>query len=173
MIRMNHCLAALFLCAAPAAQAAPLSQADCDAIFATYGIVPNECPAAPGIAVAGIPALTDRQIESNIFFVAGGTTLDAAANARLERLALVLETAPLKSACLRFVGYADAPDQNGKNLALSARRAEVVADYLRKRLAQPARILAASGAGDSDPLPGFPATADENRRVAIFAGACP
>ncbi len=162
---------ALALGLATAASAQGLSPADCEEIRLQYGVTP---PACTGNTVAGTPTagLTDRMRESHIFFLGGGARLDAQAQAQLAKLVAVLETAPLKNACLKLVGHSDSVGAEAANVVLSQRRADVISEFLTRALTNPARVELAIGIGESQPLPGFAPTAAENRRVEVFARDC-
>ena len=116
--------------------------------------------------------LTERERESHVFFPEGGASLGKAAQRQLDALSRVLATGLLGSACLKLEGHADASGTVEGNLRLSLARAEAVAGYLRQRLDRAERVVLVTGEGASRPLPGYPATAAENRRVAVLARRC-
>lgn len=118
-------------------------------------------------------ALTARDRESHVFFLSGGAELDAEAIGQIDRLARVLDTAPLRTACIQLVGHADTPAEPEVNVPLSQQRAEAVARRLRPLIGDPSRLRPAIGAGATRGLPGFPTDADQNRRVEILLGPCP
>jgi len=125
--------------------------------------------AAPLAAQDLPPAL----VESHIFFTDGGSTLDGAAEEQIARLAAVLETGPMRTACLKLVGHADSSGPAGINETVGLERARAVAAALSGRLSRPGRIEAVTSAGETAPLALLPATDPRQRRVAILARTCP
>jgi outer membrane protein OmpA-like peptidoglycan-associated protein len=72
-------------------------------------------------------------------------------------------------------GHADARGGDQDNLALSFRRATVVAGLLQE-LGVPSRRALVQAAGDHEPVEGLAPLADENRRVVVAprdAAGCP
>ena len=70
----------------------------------------------------------------------------------------------LASVRVRIEGHTDSSGSRALNLDLSKRRAEAVADFLVS-LGISRDRLEVEGYGYDRPLPGLPASADENRRV--------
>lgn len=194
MVRIVSATLLLVLAASIVRAAQPAAVADvCAEIMSQYGIAPDGCdpetdarresvevrePAtgADGRAVPAYytnPALEGIELDSNIFFSGGGSALDARARARLDLLAEVLELPRVSGVCLKLVGHSDASGPASANEKISLKRAQVVADYLRQRLARPDRIEEIVAAGESDPLPRIDAEDPWNRRVTIWARPCP
>jgi outer membrane protein OmpA-like peptidoglycan-associated protein len=109
----------------------------------------------------------------HVYFQRGGTRLDEGGEDRLHLLARVLDTGLMRGACIALAGHADTQGAPGANERLSLRRAERVAEVLRARMADPARLLEVRGMGDRQPLPGIDPASPLNRRVAILARPCP
>jgi len=155
----------------------------CAELSSAGGALPPSCttldqaeapPAMPRIpAVTADGSLTLETQESHIFFTGGGTALDDAAQRQLGQLIAVLETPPLRDACLRLVGHSDASGGADINREIAAKRAETVATILRAGLLDPNRIAEVDSAGEDAPLLGLDAEAPQQRRVAIHARRCP
>ncbi len=174
-IRLLFSLLLVLMGAPQLALAQTLSVQDCEDIVLRYGIEPQECSTiGPDAAQPVAPSiLTQRMVESHIFFKRGGTRLDRNAIAQLKKIARVLETKPLSGSCLKLVGHSDSIGSVQANLSLSRKRAEVVSHYLGNILGDPGRIELVVGNGESNPLSGFAPEAPENRRVEILARKCP
>lgn len=173
------------------AQSAAAAQV-CAEIMADYGIAPEGCdPEADARRAATEPQKTSARatakadpagslaklepemIDSNIFFAAGGAKLDATAIERLDLLAAVLAPDVVGRACLQLVGHSDSSGPAEPNRAISLKRANAVANYLRPLLDDPSRIEAVVAVGEDEPLPGIAADDPINRRVTILARDCP
>lgn len=111
--------------------------------------------------------------ESHIFFSKGGANLDGFALAQLQMLVPVLETSVMLQSCLHLVGHSDTSGGVSVNQDISLKRAQAVAQYLRRSLKNPSRIEAVSAVGETQPLAGLETTSPANRRVAILAHRCP
>lgn len=70
------------------------------------------------------------------------------------------------------VGYADSVGDDSYNVLLSYRRAKSVAALI-DRMALPAQRMTIRAAGSTDPLPGVPGNAKENRRVTVQINGTP
>ncbi|CUH67046.1 Inner membrane lipoprotein YiaD precursor [Thalassovita autumnalis] len=110
--------------------------------------------------------------ESHVFFPAGGSRLDAAAQAQIVQLSEVLNISFMRQTCLRLIGHSDSVGGASVNEALSLQRATQVAEVLKARLDDPTRVQEVLGVGEAQPLAGFATTAVENRRVEIWAKTC-
>ena len=165
--------AALIAIATPASAQINLSPSDCAALKEAYGVTNDECRAIMAeAAAADMSALSDRDLENNVFFPNGGTSFDAASIDQIRTLGQILETPLLRGSCVRLIGHADRTGDAAVNKRLSLARAMAVADELRSWLSNPGRITDISGAGDRQTLAGLAPGAPENRRVTIYAKAC-
>ncbi len=143
----------------------------CEAVFREYGVRSEVCN-APQPKPQPDRELTAQDRESHIFFLSGGSRLSPQMERQVVLLAGVLNTAPMKDACLRLTGHSDASGGRDANRRLSEQRAEVVAAALRLRLDRGDRVEEVRGVGEETPLEGWPSTARENRRVSIEARHC-
>ncbi len=173
---MSRIALILLLVLAPDSLAAQaLSANDCAEIRAAYGIIPQGCPAVADVAAPvralSEPAPSDR--ESHIFFPHGGSRVDPAGAAQIERLAAVLESPPVAGLCIRLTGHSDVSGAAAVNVRISRRRAEAVATALRPLMADNTRITEVRGLGEAEPLPSIDPTSSWQRRVAIELGRCP
>lgn len=148
------------------------AQAVCDQIYAQYQLVAEGCPPRDTAGASAAEGLAARMRESHVFFPAGGSRLDAAAQAQITQLSEVLKVSVMRQACLRLVGHSDSVGGAAANEALSLQRAVQVADMLKAQLDDPMRVQEVLGVGETRPLSGFATTAVENRRVEIWAKTC-
>ncbi|MDB4558973.1 OmpA family protein, partial [Amylibacter sp.] len=111
--------------------------------------------------------------ENNIFFRNGGDKLDAQAIQKLDTLGQILNTDILNSACLRLVGHSDASGPANLNAEMGLKRANVVAQYLRPKLADDLRIQEVMSDGETNTIQGIEPENALNRRVTIYARKCP
>ena len=160
----------------PALAAPPaLSPQDCAALWDAYGIAHDDCRTALSTTSrpnTPRPSLTAEDRQNNVFFLGGGSDLDEEAAMQVRRLAQILNTGIMRASCVSLVGHADSSGAPRTNRILSVRRADAVADELRRWIDDPSRILRVQGAGSDQILRDFPSEAPENRRVTIFAGPC-
>lgn len=173
---LRYCRVILLLPLVPliwssASEAQP-AQAVCDEIYSQYKLVAEGCPARVPGGTGAENGLATGVGESHIFFPAGGSRLDAAAQAQITQLSEVLKVSVMRQACLRLVGHSDSVGGAAANEALSLQRAVQVADMLKAQLDDPMRVQEVLGVGETRPLSGFATTAVENRRVEIWAKTC-
>lgn len=104
---------------------------------------------------------------SQTAFDTGSATIKPGFRTTMDKLAEVVVRYAKTS--LSIVGHTDAEGTEANNRELSQRRAQAVADYLRTKNVNPAR-LAASGKGESEPVADNRTDAGRraNRRVEIF-----
>lgn len=138
-----------------------------------YGETYFDCADSAETGTTRQSAIDQETKESHIFFRNGGADLDRSALAQLTVLVPVLETSVLAQSCLYLVGHSDTSGGASVNHEISLMRAEAVADYLKRTLTNPVRVVGVSAAGETQPLAGIPTTSSDNRRVAIFAQDCP
>ncbi len=137
----------------------------------THMMVPPAVTAPPaGTQTASIatsrPVKPERVGASNLRlnFASGSAELNDADKARLAKLAQVLSLPALATRRTRIEGHTDASGSFRANTDLSRRRAQSVADYLVDSGVSASR-LEVVGFGSTQPLPGLPADAPQNRRV--------
>ncbi len=160
----------------------------CADILAQYGIAPEGCDPQDDVyekpkdeavvkVASAAPALlsqTQQELnENNIFFRKGGDKLDTQAIQKLDTLGQILNTSVLNSACLRLVGHSDASDPANLNAEMGLKRANVVAQYLRPKLADTSRIQDVISDGETNTIQGIEPENALNRRVTIYARKCP
>ncbi|MEO0485190.1 MAG: OmpA family protein [Pseudomonadota bacterium] len=157
------------------------------AVFGTILVLATAAPAgaavdcsaadAPGAphcpSDARIAALGQDYRENNVFFPRGGSTLDADAQAQIALLARVLSTEALSNTCLRLVGHSDSSGDRSVNQRISERRADAVEAKLGELMGPAALPMVAEGAGEDALLASLPSTHVAQRRVTIWARACP
>jgi outer membrane protein OmpA-like peptidoglycan-associated protein len=168
---------ALLVCLAAAlplraACAAPPAVVDSDTIVrslsapqvSTRGFVVEERPAAapPASASAG-------KINLDIRFGNDSNQLTPAATAQLAQLGAALNSAALAHTRFLIAGHTSATGDPGHNQQLSESRARSVRTYLVDHYGVDARRLEATGFGASRPLPQYPGSAVQQRRVEISA----
>lgn len=144
----------------------------CDQIFEQYQLIAEGCPARETVRTGARVGVEARMWESHVFFPAGGSRLDAAAQAQIVQLSEVLNISFMRQTCLRLIGHSDSVGGASVNEALSLQRATQVAEVLKARLDDPTRVQEVLGVGEAQPLAGFATTAVENRRVEIWAKTC-
>ncbi|WP_372887040.1 OmpA family protein [Shimia sp.] len=153
--------------------AAMSSQELCEKVYEQYGIRGADCEGAEAAApAAAAPEISAEMRESHVFFSAGGAGLDPRAEAQLAVLVAVLETAPMRNACLKLVGHSDSSGSAGRNHEIALARAGAVAERLRRGLEDGSRVRAVASEGEARPLPGFDGADPANRRVEILARPC-
>ncbi|WP_412026360.1 OmpA family protein [Burkholderia cepacia] len=129
-----------------------------------------QCGAAPAPApepAAAAPAAVEKiSLTGDAYFATDSATLTPKAQAALD--ALLSRQADRRFSRAAVTGYTDAVGSEAHNLALSRRRAESVASYLREHGLK-ADSVTATGRGEADPV-GSNDTAEgraSNRRVEI------
>lgn len=151
--------------AAPAARAPlPASDADADGVSDAN----DRCPGTP----RGTPVddqgcvMIEKVVLKGVNFATGSATLKAGAHDTLRAVASAMKVS--KSLEVEVGGYTDSVGDDGKNQALSQRRADAVKDFLVKEGVE-AKRLSTKGYGESNPADtnDTPAGRANNRRVAF------
>ncbi|RHW17096.1 OmpA family protein [Sphingomonas gilva] len=97
-------------------------------------------------------------------FELNSAEMTAGAKDRAKVFAQALNTPELRNSRFLIEGHTDSVGGRAANRELSQRRAQSVADFLVAQGVDRSR-LEVQGFGYDQPLPGKPASADENRRV--------
>lgn len=136
--------------------------------------VPSSSPQpTPVIAPSGAPSTQPAPVASNgkldleIGFDYNSDKLTPQGMRQLAVLARALNSPELNSAIFAIVGHTDAKGSDESNLRLSMLRANAVKDFLTATFDIPARRLAATGVGRTQPKNVTDPYAAENRRVEI------
>ena len=108
-----------------------------------------------------------QRINLAVTFVSGSAELTPAARAQAEVFANALMRPQLMNMRFEINGHTDAVGRRDRNLDLSQRRAQTVADFL-VRAGVSADRLVVHGYGPDQPLPHMRATAPQNRRVEVI-----
>jgi outer membrane protein OmpA-like peptidoglycan-associated protein len=121
--------------------------------------------ARPTASSASAPAPGPGQrVILRITFETGSAKLVAGARAQADALAQALLRPQLRNMHFMIEGHTDSVGRRDRNLDLSQRRAQTLADLLIAAGVAPDRLVV-RGYGPDRPLPGVPANAGENRRV--------
>jgi OOP family OmpA-OmpF porin len=107
-----------------------------------------------------------QRINLAVTFVTGSAELTPAARAQAQVFAESLMRPQLMNMRFEINGHTDAVGRRDRNLDLSQRRAQTVADFL-VRSGVSADRLVVHGYGPDRPLPHLRATAPQNRRVEV------
>jgi len=108
-----------------------------------------------------------QRINLAVTFVSGSAQLTPAARGAAQVFAQSLLTPQLANMRFEIDGHTDAVGRRERNLELSQRRAQAVADFLVRAGVSPDR-LDVHGYGPDRPLPNVRATAPQNRRVEVI-----
>jgi outer membrane protein OmpA-like peptidoglycan-associated protein len=108
-----------------------------------------------------------QRINLAVTFVSGSAQLTPAARTSAQIFAQSLMTPQLANMRFEIDGHTDAVGRRDRNLDLSQRRAQAVADFL-VRSGVTADRLDVHGYGPDRPLPSVRATAPQNRRVEVI-----
>ena len=108
-----------------------------------------------------------QRINLAVTFVSGSAELTPAARAQAQVFATALMRPQLMNMRFEINGHTDAVGRRDRNLELSQRRAQTVADFL-VRAGVSADRLVVHGYGPDRPLPHMRATAPQNRRVEVI-----
>ncbi|WP_396332037.1 OmpA family protein [Burkholderia anthina] len=130
------------------------------------GAAPAEPAAAAEPAPAPVPAIEHVNLAGDALFATGLATLTPAARASLDKLLSEREDRTYSQ--VTVTGYTDSTGSDASNLALSKRRAETVAGYLKTHGLH-AQSVSVTGRGSADPVASN-ATVEgraSNRRVDI------
>jgi outer membrane protein OmpA-like peptidoglycan-associated protein len=121
--------------------------------------------AAPIPGSSSAPAAGPGQrVILRVNFETGSARLAAGARAQADAFAQALLRPQLRNMRFMIEGHTDNVGRRDRNLDLSQRRAQTLADYLIAAGVARDR-LTVRGYGPDRPLPGMPANAGENRRV--------
>jgi outer membrane protein OmpA-like peptidoglycan-associated protein len=120
--------------------------------------------AAPPGASSVPPAGPGQRVNLRLNFETGSATLTAAARAQAQVFARSLLMPQLRTMRFLIEGHTDSVGVRARNIDLSQRRAQTLADFLAAAGVARDRLVV-RGYGPDRPLPGLPSTAGENRRV--------
>jgi outer membrane protein OmpA-like peptidoglycan-associated protein len=121
--------------------------------------------ASPSPSSSSVPAAGPGQrVNLRLTFLTGSATLTPAARAQAEVFARSLLMPQLRRMRFLIEGHTDSVGTRERNIALSQRRAQSLADFLAAAGVSRDR-LEVRGYGPDRPLPSLPSTAGENRRV--------
>lgn len=109
------------------------------------------------------------RLQLSVQFELASATISADSRALLARLGEAMNSPALSSTRFRIEGHTDASGDARANLALSARRAEGVRQFLVGERGVDASRLTAVGKGSSEPIDRTNPAAAANRRVVIVA----
>jgi len=107
-----------------------------------------------------------QRINLAVTFVSGSAELTAAARASAQVFAESLMRPQLMNMHFEINGHTDSVGRRDRNLDLSQRRAQSVADFLVRAGVSPDRLVV-HGYGPDRPLPGTRGTNPQNRRVEV------
>jgi outer membrane protein OmpA-like peptidoglycan-associated protein len=122
--------------------------------------IAERTPSSSAVPAAG----PGQRVNLRLNFVTGSATLTPAARAQAEVFARSLLMPQLRNMRFLIEGHTDSVGARDRNLALSQRRAQSLADFLVAAGVARDR-LEVRGYGPDRPLPNLPGTAGENRRV--------
>jgi len=125
---------------------------------------PRNLAARPPGASAVPAAGPGQRVILRINFETGSARLAAGARAQADAFAQALLRPQLRNMHFQIEGHTDSVGRRDRNLDLSQRRAQTLADYLIGAGVARDRLIV-RGYGPDRPLPGTPANAGENRRV--------
>jgi len=125
---------------------------------------PRQAAARPAPARPRIATGQPGRVNLRLSFGSGSSVLSSAAQAEVRAFAAALQRPQLANTRFMIEGHTDAGGSRAVNVNLSQRRAQAVADYMASQGVARTRIEV-RGYGYDRPLPGRPASADENRRV--------
>ena len=108
-----------------------------------------------------------------IHFAFNSDTLEKAYRDHLDRLAVVLNSASMKTNCVKITGHTDTVGTARYNFDLSRRRAKSVYDYLTAIDQIDKTRFTIEAAGESRPLPDKTGTSPYNRRVEFSSKSSP
>jgi OOP family OmpA-OmpF porin len=120
--------------------------------------------AAPAAASAVPAAGPGQRVNLRLNFETGSANLTAAARAQAQVFARSLLTPQLGRMRFLIEGHTDSVGARSRNVDLSQRRAQSLADFLIDAGVGRDRLVV-RGYGPDRPLPNLPSTAGENRRV--------
>lgn len=158
--------AALALVLSSVAAASPPALVDSQHIIRSL----QKAPAAQtrGLVVAARPTAAEvHRIALDIRFANDSDRLTPAAHAQLEELGTALTSPELASTRFVVAGHTSATGAADHNQHLSESRARAVRGYLVEHFHIAPDRLSSVGYGSARPLPDFPPTALEQRRVEI------
>ena len=107
-----------------------------------------------------------QRINLAVTFVTGSAELTPAARAQAQVFAESLQRPQLANMHFEINGHTDSVGRRDRNLDLSQRRAQTVADYLIRSGVSADRLVV-HGYGPDQPLPRMRGTAPQNRRVEV------
>ncbi|MCE5227983.1 OmpA family protein [bacterium] len=127
----------------------------------------NETAPSPEEGQPPVPKRMTLRISNDVLFERGSSALSPAGEAKIGEVANVIKDYPDTSVAVR--GYASSDGSDEANMALSQRRADVVAATLEKYRVSRQRIVSVSGLGESSPIASNETESGraQNRRVEI------
>ena len=125
---------------------------------------PRNLAAAPPGASAPPAAGPGQRVILRINFETGSAKLAPGARTQADAFAQALLRPQLRNMHFQIEGHTDSVGRRDRNLDLSQRRAQTLADYLIGAGVARDRLIV-RGYGPDRPLPGVPANAGANRRV--------
>jgi outer membrane protein OmpA-like peptidoglycan-associated protein len=122
--------------------------------------------AAPAAGTSSVPAAAGpgQRVILRITFETGSAKLATGARSQADAFAQALLRPQLRNMHFVIEGHTDSVGRRDRNLDLSQRRAQTLADLLVAAGVARDRLVV-RGYGPDRPLPGMPANAGENRRV--------
>ena len=119
---------------------------------------------AQGVTPRRPAAASGQRVNLSLAFETGSARLTAAATAQARVFASALLLPQLADMRFRIEGHTDAVGSRARNIELSQRRAQSVADFL-VAMGVPRGRLEVRGFGPDRPLPGTSGASAQNRRV--------
>jgi outer membrane protein OmpA-like peptidoglycan-associated protein len=153
------------------ASAEPPAVVDSQSIVRILRPAPPTTPATRSLIVAPRTEAGGRhdshKVSLDIRFAHDSDRLSDAAHAQLTELGAALNSSELAQRRFLIAGHTSASGAPQYNQRLSEARARAVRNYLMQRFSIAPQRLETAGFGSSQPLPGVPPSAEQQRRVEI------